>query len=788
MAKKVTIASADNNGVAPVIINTYVPTFESKTEEFSIMTGRPLTFRYKDFAASILRTVDDTVEIPVIVTKERVENRIVEVVQGKHGVFSMDSWMRFLQLRVQEFSHQIEFLPTSEEISMLMGDDYDPAVHVNAQRMAQIHEEAMARKYRDTIAVRFLKDNHMYYMQRHIEASTNLVANLNYETLRELALTYNKLYIDANQAITPKQQVDTIGRLTRMMEANDGEISEQAMSVLSSFITLTTPLNMSSVKMVTVPKNVAIDMLAEMGVCTPSRLTHEADQVFDDEGLLRRTILSTNLPSEVLQAVHDVSYVNVVEFLLSQVETRRFGMGFRSLDRFKPSIKESIDLKAKGDPTFSSIHFSELDRPGREGQVRIIADEFVNLTWQNNIFDFLYRGIANMSNPLFMKLQISNDDLIHVAPTLGYVTSALHMAYGLFTSVNKNLLALYEYEAIDRNWSPYSEVIRDLASSKLDLLKNDDDENPAYIFSSLKVQLSSDKPLLITERASASIPEIQLNQVNPYNKPEELAGAVMYETAEGIFKRRVLLRKGLNVQKLIACSQFFIPEFRHVVSLNALTSIGAYKEIDYLRYDKKSLEVQIPDWAKKIHQLTPLKEAGPKMTALCRTYGIEFDHIYFPSTHDFFAYLGGEVMLSDLERLGYDPDFYVTNAKAKEPKYFLIIKSDPMLIRHMVVPALNMEFDQPDVFYYNGQSTFLATNDDIHVSVLPVNYKNENQVLIPKAAVHMESIQIGKFVVKPAVEVESKEFSTLEYIIGLSKKKDTAAEDDTITDDILTEE
>lgn len=97
------------------LLSTYVPSWKTETEEFRVFEGSPMAIRAKDYAVSKLKDMDDMVSIPVFITRDRVENRLVEVVQSKSGMYSFDTWQKFLTLHVREFQHNIEFLPTAAE-------------------------------------------------------------------------------------------------------------------------------------------------------------------------------------------------------------------------------------------------------------------------------------------------------------------------------------------------------------------------------------------------------------------------------------------------------------------------------------------------------------------------------------------------------------------------------------------------------------------------------------------------------------------------------------------------
>lgn len=755
------------------LLSTYVPSWKTETEEFRVFEGSPMAIRAKDYAVSKLKDMDDMVSIPVFITRDRVENRLVEVVQSKSGMYSFDTWQKFLTLHVREFQHNIEFLPTAAEIRSVMGEDFDADAIANADSIASIYNEAMARRHRDTIATKFIKDNYMYYMQRHISASSNLVSSLSYSAVRELALLYNKLFIEANQAITPKQQVDTIGRISTLMESGDSELTPEASQVLSSFISMASPLNMSSVKMIPVPKHVAVNILAELGLCSPSAITMEQRDLFPGDSLIRTVDVRVTVEKAVLEAVRDINLMQVFEFLLSKIETRRFGLGFRPLERYRNSVLESLKAKVAGDPTFTSIHFAEPGKPGRETQIELLADDILNTLWQNEVFDHLYKGIQNNQNPLYMKLQISNENLSDVAPGTIHVTSALQLAYSLFSKVNGTLIDVFNYEALDRNWFPMYEAINDEVRSRFDMLRGDDDSSPAYVFASMNMQVPNNVQHFFKPKCSLDVPEALVLPPAAEGDVDDFSGHILYQDENSVYKRRALVRKGVDIEQTLSVAEFFVPEYSHLMTLHALLKVGAVAQMDIVRMDKKEIMVDLPQWATRLHSLFELGSATREVVKMCRMYSIEFELVDFPSMPDFVEFLGGELMLSDFKRLGYDIERYVTPSTSVAPKFFVHIKSNPVLIRHFWIPSIDLLFDTQGLTEFRGKDLNLANADDLMVSVLPVDHKNDSQVIIPRHVIHLESMLIGKFVTKASVEVIKKEVKPLTASINLDGKKQT---------------
>lgn len=769
------------------LLSTYVPSWKTETEEFRVFEGKPMAIRAKDYAVSKLLDMDDMVSIPVFVTRDRVDNRLVEVVQSKSGMYSFDTWQKFLTLHVREFQHNIEFLPTATEIRSVMGEDFDADAVANADAIANIYNEAMGRRHRDTIATKFIKDNYMYYMQRHINASANLVQSLSYEAVRELALLYNKLFIEANQAITPKQQVDTIGRISTLMESTDGELTPEASQVLSSFIALASPLNMSSVKMIPVPKHVAVNILAELGLCAPSAITMEQRDIFPGDSLIRTVDVRVNVEEEILNAVRDINLMQVFEFLLAKIETRRFGLGFRPLERYRNSVMESLKAKVAGDPTFTSIHFAEPGKPGRESQIQLLADDVLHTLWQNEVFDHLYKGIQNNQNPLFMKLQISNENLNEVAPGTIHVTSALQLAYNLFSKVNGTLVDVFNYEALDRNWFPMYEAINEEVISRFDMLRADDDSSPSYVFASMNMQVPTNVQHFFKEKCSLDVPEALVLPEVKYDDVDDFQGHILYQNDNAVFKRRALIRKGIDLDQTLSVAEFFVPEYSHLMTLHALIKVGAVATMDVVRMDKKEIMVDLPMWATRLHSLFELGGGSRDMVKMCRMYDVDFELVDFPSLPDFVEFLGGELMLSDFKRLGYDIERFVTPMSSSSPKFFIHMKSNPTLIRHFWIPSVEMEFDTSGLTEFRGKNLNLASADDLSVSVLPVDHKNDSQVIMPKSIIHLESMLIGRFVTKAPVEVMKREIRPLTANIGLDGSKKAPAVDKTESIDEATD-
>jgi len=730
--------------------DSFIPGYERTIDAVQTRKGDVLTARGMDYALSAMHIYDELIEVPVIISKERIDNVLVDVIQTNQGKYRYENFRNLLELNVTRLAEDTQWLPDPDEIESILGESLSDLGLDASVQIAGIYDESMRRKYRDTIASKFIKQNWMYHMQRYIDQAGNLAQNMSYAAVQELAKTWSDLFMAARRTVSPKQQEETVGRIRHLLDSTSGMLSEEARSLLAAFVGLSEPLSMSGVKMLPIPKYVAIDMLADFGICRSGVVSVVASDPLPGDTLVRKLSMTPTTDMTVMEAVNDLSVMDVHEFVFSNIERRHLGLRFKSLERFKRSVIETLNDYASGKPLFDVTIFRQDPKSNSQDKGMILADDILHNIWSGMIMDVMTRGLLKRDNPLMMQLQINDDEIMTLLPQAQMISSGLKVGYDLFTNVNAIMLKIYDYEALDANWNRQTELFNNIVKERFGMIRSADQEDVDFAYATLNAQVPTSSELdFFTPRASALYNEKMLLATDNRGKVQPLTEKI----GNDVYAHRLVLRNDVDTDAIMANLEYLIPEPSDRASILTIMNPNFARMVEgysHERIEREIVEVQsisvgLPDWARKVHGLIKMSGKSADMMMRLKSYGIPYEIKWFTSESSFIEFLDNAVTPGDLKRYGYNIKSYITPPSSDNFINFLFINTDPILLKELIVPSFRPVPEEAEVANGDFGTTYLCPSNNLLYEVFPVNYQDDAYIIAAPNLLFMEKTKIGTF-------------------------------------------
>jgi len=750
------------NSASQKIVHTYIPTSGTSTEQFPLIARRTLTHVALDYMASSLQMYRTDVQVPIIISKSRVNHEIVEMVRTSLGTFNFANWRKIIEMDLKSFTAQSSWLPSAAEIESL-SDEVDSKT---ANAISMLYSEAMGKYSQSTLIKKFIRSNWVYHLGQYLKISDRLPLVTNYATVRELAMMFSELFVAANQAVTPKMQIDTLGRVASMLEEDSTELSDDARIMLSALVAMSVPMNMSTSRLTSVPLASALDMLSDLNLCAKPQISVSTEKDMGDS-LIREVRLTSLIPQEVLEAINNIHPVDVKEFLLENISSRSFGVSFSNIGQFRTSVSSTISDVAKGNPTIPVALFSVPRNMSNTDNITTLVDNMVMHEWQRRLIGFVYNGILAPANPLNLKFEVSDDDAKTRAPQLVHITSALWTAYELFTHINSSLRDMFDYEALNRTWTPYYNAIKTVVDEKFSMIVKEDQKIAMFVYSSLEKQIPNDYQSFFKKEASLDIPETYfMNEVNvPDIKKIGTQPVIIMQGQGGFYYRQIVVREGISANKLMGVLPSLVLDGDQQGEAWLLSQLGIFHTIKVDNTRKFQMNITLPTFAKKLHNLVVVTVSVYKeLKQQYARYGIDPEIMEFPTVISLLEWLDFEVTEDDLKLMGYDPKYYVTGNKLNRSKFVLYINTDPVLIERYTIPKIRMDLDVPGLTRLDEKDYIFVGNNTIRFDIAKMTTAADkfvimsqqliaiHQSLFAKVQTHIKNDEIETSIIDPLIK------------------------------------
>lgn len=772
------------------LIGSFIPSDLRQVKNMDLARSRQLGSRLHDVLHKVVSDGEELITIPLLVTRQKVKNAeglsstIQHVIQTKVSEFGYDRWKAVINGTVRRLAEDSVFLPTVEDISALLEGDKQLAASVDPLSISKLFSGSVDRKYRDSIISRLVRENWRFHLEDHLSMDSTLAELMNMRNIRELGGLYDELFAKASTAGTPKSQMAVINEISNIMSESDIHLNPEAAELLTGLVTLAERMTLSNVVSVTLPRRVVQNIMADLELvskCLDDVVIGSTVDLPNVKEMIHRPLVSENIQV----ATYFGTAADAFSFINNNGSSNRSPIMSTTRAGFKDVLQSMIDDYLKGKGTLEKIKIKRmLDGPGGHKVTDEMYDELqdfvLDFLWMQSLPELMTNGLIRSSNPLYLKIQVTGEDINQLAPSSLLVTSALSYCYDLMTSANRGLISMFDYEAIDGQWSPESRTVLNMFNDAFSQAKMADELiGQAHILSTLP-KLIPDSPVYhisfngLSDVYKTTIVEAdEISLAKQRSKSE--SRVVVYDNVESrMLSIGVSVLKGMNDNVLSLLARFGLEgstETERMWAEMLIKSGNLMSHTTEVTWNT-NLGIDMPQWLVRLISLTsPNTKDVLKLEDKLRRAGLPFSWKLFTTKEEFLSYLGGGVDEELLKDYGFDILDYVhlvadmkrkssANRTSKSgfpvdtAKVFLIVDINPVVIHNLeysVSDAIMSEGVVRGVAFAKGQYGSLL---NLMPPVAPVGYIFEDlmnvraestTMVVPAHIFSMEKITVGSF-------------------------------------------